>query len=239
MTGYRIRNWKEYQHYRDRNPPWIKLHYEVMTSRDWVSLDDASRVLAVASMLIASRHDGMIPDDPEYVKRVAYLNSTPDFRPLLKCGFLVSEGCQEPPQSPETETENRDRDRDRDASKVLASDSKPAKKTYGEFQGVKLTDEEHAKLTMKHGAVRLERGIAILDDYMRSNGKRYKDHYATLKETSWVWKRVDEGSAGTRPPSRKPTQTAEEVLGFDPFKLDLEAYQRGVYQEERKPAHAK
>ena len=192
MSCYKIRNWHEFQHYKDRNPPWIKLHYEVMTSRDWVALDDASRVLAVASMLIASRHEGTVPNDPDYVKRVAYLNSVPDFRPLLKCGFLVTDGSADPLQPPVTETEDRERDRDRAASEALASASKPVKKPYGEFGGVKLTDEEHAKLTAKHGAARLASGIAILDDYMRSKGKRYKDHYATLKETSWVWERVEQ-----------------------------------------------
>jgi hypothetical protein len=70
------------------------------------------------------------------------------------------------------------------------------KKAYGEFEGVKLTDTEHAKLTKKHGAVRLEQGIEILDDYMRSKGKRYKDHYAALKATSWVWERVDKDAGG-------------------------------------------
>jgi hypothetical protein len=205
MSCYKIRNWHEFQHYKDRNPPWIKLHYEVMTSRDWVALDDASRVLAVASMLIASRHDGTVPDDPDYVRRVAYLNSAPDFRPLVKCGFLVADGCAVQPQTPEQEAEGRDRDRDRGASDALAHDSKPSKKPYGEFGGVKLSDEEHAKLTARHGAARLAKGIAILDDYMRSKGKRYKDHYATLKETSWVWKRVDE--AGGKPTAPKLVNT--------------------------------
>lgn len=69
-----------------------------------------------------------------------------------------------------------------------ASDKKP----YGEFSGVRLTDEEHAKLLEQHGEARLAAGIAILDDYMRSKGKCYRDHYAALKATSWVWKRVDE-----------------------------------------------
>jgi uncharacterized protein YdaU (DUF1376 family) len=73
-----------------------------------------------------------------------------------------------------------------------------SRKPYGEFGGVKLTDEEHAKLTTKHGAARLAKGIAVLDDYMRSKGKRYKDHYATLKETSWVWQRVDQSDDGKK-----------------------------------------
>ena len=94
IRGLRIRNWAEFQHYRDRNPPWIKLHFALLSSPDWLAMDDASRVLAVASMLLASRYNGFIPMtqegavDNSYIKRVAYLNTEPDFKPLIDCGFL-------------------------------------------------------------------------------------------------------------------------------------------------------
>lgn len=84
-----IRNWKKFQHYKDRNPPWIKLHFSLLSSKDWVMLDDASRVLAIACMLIASRDDGKIPNDLLYIKRVAYLNSVPNLKPLIDIGFVV------------------------------------------------------------------------------------------------------------------------------------------------------
>ena len=45
MQYYRVKNWERFQHYKDRNPPWIKLHYEIMTSADWVMLADASKLL--------------------------------------------------------------------------------------------------------------------------------------------------------------------------------------------------
>lgn len=89
VPEYRIRNWDKFQHYKDRNPPWIKLHFALLASEDWVTLDDASRVLAVASMLLASQNDGVLVGNPTYIKRVAYLNSDPDLTPLIHCGFLI------------------------------------------------------------------------------------------------------------------------------------------------------
>jgi hypothetical protein len=83
-----IRNWGEFQHYKQRNPPWIKLHFATLASEDWVIWDDASRVLAITCMLIASRNDGKIPNNPKYLQRVGYLNDLPDFQPLVDCGFL-------------------------------------------------------------------------------------------------------------------------------------------------------
>ena len=87
--SFQIRNWQQFQHYSHRNPPWIKLHYELLSSADWVILSDASRVLAISCMLVASRHDGMIPENASYLRRVAYLNTEPDFSELLSCGFII------------------------------------------------------------------------------------------------------------------------------------------------------
>ena len=114
---YRIRNWSEYQHYKDRNPPWIKLHFSLLSSADWVMLDDASRVLAVASMLIASRSGGEIDGSPaglDYLQRVAYLNESPDLKPLVASGFLIplaDASTMQADARPETETETEKKQR--------------------------------------------------------------------------------------------------------------------------------
>jgi hypothetical protein len=85
---YKVRNWEQFQHYKDRNPPWIKLHFALLASEDWVTLDDASKLLAVVCMLVASRNSGMVPNNPAYLKRLAYLDRLPKLKPLIECGFL-------------------------------------------------------------------------------------------------------------------------------------------------------
>ena len=30
MHHLRVRNWERYQHYKERNPPWIKLYVELL-----------------------------------------------------------------------------------------------------------------------------------------------------------------------------------------------------------------
>lgn len=96
---YLVKNWRDFQHYKDRNPPWIKLHFSLLSSEDWVMLDDASRVLAVACMLVASKKEGQIDGSEaglRYLQRVAYLKKIPDLTPLINCGFLVSaSGCKQ------------------------------------------------------------------------------------------------------------------------------------------------
>lgn len=89
MRYLKIKNWHKFQHYKDRSPPWIKLHFEILISEDWVKWDDDSKLVAVILAILGSRKGGIIPEDPEYVQRVGQLKIMPDFEPLLRSGFLI------------------------------------------------------------------------------------------------------------------------------------------------------
>lgn len=90
----RIKEWDKFQHYKDRNPPWIKLHRELLTSRTWVELDDAGRVLAIACMVLAAETGNKIPLDGSFIQRRAYLKSKPDVQCLISLGFAEVIGDQ-------------------------------------------------------------------------------------------------------------------------------------------------
>lgn len=58
----KIKNWHQFQHFKDRKPPWIKLYRDILDDVDWHELDaEASKVL-VMLWLIASEFDGSLPD---------------------------------------------------------------------------------------------------------------------------------------------------------------------------------
>ena len=63
-----IVNWQKYQHYRDRNPPWIKLHVKLLTDRKFMLLADASKCLLMLLWVLASETDGEIPLDLEEIE---------------------------------------------------------------------------------------------------------------------------------------------------------------------------
>jgi hypothetical protein len=115
-----VKEWKIYQHYKDRNPPWIKLHRELLTSNTWVTMDDASRVLAIAIMLLAAATGNRIPADPAYLMRVAYLNKKPDWSKLLQVGFIEIIG--------ENETVQADASTALAGASVLQADARPEKR---------------------------------------------------------------------------------------------------------------
>lgn len=88
--SYRIAGWDEYQHYKHRNPPWVRLYYDLLSSESWVAEDDSTRCLLIACILAASRNGGNVPANPKYLMKIAHLNSEPNFKPLIDNGFLIA-----------------------------------------------------------------------------------------------------------------------------------------------------
>lgn len=118
MTQFiRVINWSKMQHYKDRSPPWIKLHRDLLTSETWVSSSNDDRVLAIAIMMLAADTDNLIPANPRYIQRRAYLDSPPDLSGLVALNFI------------EIIDENED------ASKPLAN-ARPEGETEGEESSV-------------------------------------------------------------------------------------------------------
>ncbi len=63
QTCYRIKNWASYQHYRERRPPWVKLHRTLLEDMEFARLDAEHARILVWLWLIASEHDGgELPD---------------------------------------------------------------------------------------------------------------------------------------------------------------------------------
>jgi hypothetical protein len=86
------KNWGDFQHYKDRDPPWIKLHKKLLDDYEFQSLPVASRALAPMLWLLASEHkDGVI--DAENRKLCFRLRMKPAemedaIRPLIAAGFF-------------------------------------------------------------------------------------------------------------------------------------------------------
>lgn len=69
-----LKNWHEFQHYKDRDPTWVKLHRNIMTSESWVLGTDMSRLVQLASMMLAARYDNKIPYRFDLLKKVTHLD---------------------------------------------------------------------------------------------------------------------------------------------------------------------
>ncbi len=105
---YKVKNWLRFQHFKDRRPPWIKLHREILDQRDIMLLSsDAFRFLVCLWLLASEDRDmqGNLPsvDDIAYRLRLDAARA----RDLLRQVdiFLISTRHQDGPPETETETE--------------------------------------------------------------------------------------------------------------------------------------
>ena len=108
MTYIRVKNWKKFQHYKDRCPPWIKLHVNILNDRQFVALDDASQSLLMLLWILASEDDGFIPYDKDDIcfrlrKDEICINR------LVKDGFLALASERSSETETETETDGQKR----------------------------------------------------------------------------------------------------------------------------------
>ncbi len=86
------RNWKKFQHYKDRSPPWIKLHRDLLNDRAFMLLALASKALAPLLWLLACEsEDGSFSadlDELEFRLRMPKTDIKRGLEGLLRAGFF-------------------------------------------------------------------------------------------------------------------------------------------------------
>jgi DNA gyrase inhibitor GyrI len=60
--GIRIKNWKKFQHFKDRRPPWIKLYRDLLEDVSWHELKPDLAKTLINLWLLAAEKDGELPD---------------------------------------------------------------------------------------------------------------------------------------------------------------------------------
>lgn len=222
---YRIKNWREFQHYKDRNPPWIKLHFSILSSKDWVTLDDASRVLAITLMLIGSKNEGLIDGSDsglEYIRRVAYLKKRPNIKPLILCGFLeIASECKQMLAEFRPETENINTDREEVPAEVSGERTALPSSANGKHEldeNLKriLQDCPHLSLVSTGASSEFwDQVLATCEPYQMANA-------AWLNAKIRQWNQWFEGNPGRRSRDRKRLES--RLLGW--LTRDLERLAR-------------
>ena len=89
MDYLKVKNWDEFQHYKNRTPPWIKLHRDLLRDYDFTCLQDASKLHLVLLWLLASQLDNKIPTDPKWITKQLGLSKTVNLKPLIDNGFIL------------------------------------------------------------------------------------------------------------------------------------------------------
>jgi uncharacterized phage protein (TIGR02220 family) len=116
MEYLKVKNWEEFQHYKDRNPPWIKLHRGLLDNYEFCSLEDAQKAHLVMIWIHASQNDGLVPNDVKFLERKLSVSKL-NLRMFVELGFLVvvqvasnalADGKQDAPRSVRLEEKRRE-----------------------------------------------------------------------------------------------------------------------------------
>lgn len=114
------KNWAQFQHYKDRCPPWIKLHRDILNDRAYMLLPTASKALAPLLWLLASESKSEQGDfdasteELEFRLRMTAKEIDVGLRALIDKGFfIVASGVlaeRKRPAIPETEESREERE---------------------------------------------------------------------------------------------------------------------------------
>lgn len=148
------KNWSSFQHYKDRSPPWVRLHRALLDDYEFHCLPVASRALAPMLWLLASEYKdpsaGIVDADPKRLSfrlRMSEQDVALALKPLIDAGFFIADAdasgllaqCLRdavPETETETETEEKEREKTTDAPADLfpASPATPARRSPVELR---------------------------------------------------------------------------------------------------------
>ena len=91
-----VKNWDEFQQYKDRDPKWIKLHRDILNNYEFDQLTETQQNHLIKIWLLASKLDNNIPNDTIWIGRQIGAKSKVDTKQLVTSGFLsLYENVQE------------------------------------------------------------------------------------------------------------------------------------------------
>jgi hypothetical protein len=110
QSTLRVKNWTRFQHYKNRRPPWIKLHADLLNNRDWHTITGDDAKLLVELWLVAAdlSDDGTIPLsmlDLAFRLRRDSKALAKSLKSLCDTGFLRCASTALADAAPETEAE--------------------------------------------------------------------------------------------------------------------------------------
>ena len=215
MDYIEIVNWDEFQHYKERDPPWIKLYNAVLNKYEFRCLHDDSKLLLFALWLIASRTKNKTPYDLNYIKEQSGVHKRPTsdrIQELIAAEFIVLRQIDSTVIAPCAQIDSdvlsltRSREERREEERREEErESMLAKKCFLDF--VYLAEVEHQKLIERLGVNDTHAYIERLNNYIGSKGKKYKSHYHTI--LNWRQKDAENRSKAATGTSQ-PHRTAPE-----------------------------
>jgi hypothetical protein len=88
-----VRNWRKFQHYSKRRPPWIKFYADLLDDREFQALPKEAKLLYPLLLLVASRKENDFPSDERWIAAelaIPLADVRKGMGALLASGFIVN-----------------------------------------------------------------------------------------------------------------------------------------------------
>jgi hypothetical protein len=103
-----VPRWHEFQHYKDRNPTWIKVYAKLLNNPDYIELSLASKgLLQIIWLAYSQRGEQLTIKQLRHFVRPSLLGR-PQLESLNHAGFIWFSASKPLAQETETETEKKD-----------------------------------------------------------------------------------------------------------------------------------
>lgn len=156
----KIKNWNEFQHFKDRTPPWIKLHRTLLERRDINMISDRSFRVLVGLWLLASEDkamEGNLPSIDEISFRLridkdSINNAIEELVGFIESDDITTISKQHQTSIPETEVEIEvETDKKNTTSKNKFSDEDMTNAEYI-FSRIQLLNPNHKQPNLESWA---------------------------------------------------------------------------------------
>jgi len=88
MNYIEVVHWEEFQHYKHRNPPWVKLHNQLLENYDYTCLPDCSKSHLLGIWMLASRTENKIPANLTWIASKIGATDPVNIDILVEASFL-------------------------------------------------------------------------------------------------------------------------------------------------------
>lgn len=85
---FRITNWDKFQHYKQRNPPWIRLHRTLLRDHKFGLLSETEQWTLVRLWLLASETGNAMAMDDKWVRKAISSSRPVPFEKYAAMGFI-------------------------------------------------------------------------------------------------------------------------------------------------------
>jgi hypothetical protein len=109
VTYLRVRNLERFQHYKHRNPPWVKLYDDLLEDEEIKAMPKEARLIYPLLLLVAARKNNKFPSNPAWLAEELALSLADvrkGLRALLASGHVINGASSSAPEMLPTETES-------------------------------------------------------------------------------------------------------------------------------------